>query len=86
MEILLNEIKKKRYLIPIPFGVAKFQSYFLQMLPKPLLTTDQVELLKYDNIISGDYPVLKDLGIQGISIQTILPKYIYRFRTGGQFG
>ena len=46
MEILLTEIKKKRLLISIPFGVAKFQSYFLQMLPNPILTPDQVNLLK----------------------------------------
>ena len=86
MEILLTEIKKKRFLISIPWGFAKFQSYFLQMLPNPLLTPDQVELLKYSNIISGDHPTLKDLGISGKTIQSILPKYIYRFRTGGQFG
>ena len=86
MEILLREIKKKRFLIPIPFGFAKFQSYFLQMLPNPLLTPDQVELLKHHNIVSGDHPTLKDLGITGTSIQSILPKYIYRFREGGQFG
>ena len=86
MEILLSEIKKKRFLMPIPFGIAKFQSYFLQMMPNPLLTPDQVEILKYNNIVSGDYPTLKDLGISGTAIQSILPKYIYRFRTGGQFG
>ena len=86
MEILLREIKKKRFLIPIPFGFAKFQSYFLQMLPNPLLTPDQVELLKYHNIVSGDHPTLKDLGITGTPIQSILSKYIYRFREGGQFG
>ena len=86
MEILLTEIKKKRFLIPIPFGFAKFQSYFLQMLPNPLLTPDQVELLKHHNIVSGDHPTLKDLGITGTPIQSILPKYIYRFREGGQFG
>ena len=86
MEILLTEIKKKRFLIPIPFGFAKFQSYFLQMLPNPLLTPDQVELLKYHNIVSGDHPTLKDLGITGTPIQSILSKYIYRFREGGQFG
>ena len=86
MEILLTEIKKKRFLIPIPFGLAKFKAYFLQMMPNPLLTPDQVEMLKYNNIVSGDYPTLKDLGITGTSIQKILPKYIYRFRTGGQFG
>jgi len=86
MQILLSEIRKKRFLISIPFGMAKFQSYFLQMMPKPLLTPDQVEMLKYNNIVSGDYPTLKDLGITGTTIQSVLPKYIYRFRTGGQFG
>ena len=86
MEILLTEIKKKRFLINIPFNVAKFQSYFLQMLPKPILTADQVELLKYDNIPSGQYPNLNDLGIKGKTINSILPQYIYRFRTYGQFG
>ena len=86
MEILLAEIKKKRLLMSIPFGVAKFKSYFLQMMPNPLLTPDQVELLKHNNIVSGDHPTLKDLGISGTSIQSILPKYIYRFRSGGQFG
>ena len=86
IEILLEEIKKKRFLIPIPFSAAKFQSYFLQMMPNPLLTPDQVEMLKYNNIVSGEYPTLEDLGISGKTIQSILPKYIYRFRTGGQFG
>ena len=86
MEILLDSIKKKRILISIPFGLAKFQSYFMQMLPKPLLTPDQVEMLKYNNIIYGEHLTLKDLGIGATTIQSILPKYIYRFRDGGQFG
>ena len=86
MEILLIEIKKKRLLINIPFSFAKFNSYFLQLMPNPLLTQDQVELLKHDNVVSGDYPTLKDLGITGTPIKNILSKYIYRFRTGGQFG
>ena len=86
MEILLNEIKKKRLLISIPWGIAKFQSFFLNMMPNPLLTPDQVEMLKFNNIVSGEYPTLKDLGVSGTKIQSVLPKYIYRFRTGGQFG
>lgn len=86
MQILLTEIKKKRFLISIPFSVAKFQSYFLQMMPNPVLTPNQVEMLKYNNIVSGKYSTLKDLGITGTTIQRILPKYIYRFRAGGQFG
>jgi len=86
MEILLTEIKKKRLLISIPFSVAKFQSYFLQKLPTPLLTPDQVTMLRYDNVVSGEYKTLKNLKIKPTTIQSILPKYIYRFRTGGQFG
>jgi len=86
MNILLTQIKKKRFLLPISFNVAKLQSYFLQMFSKPLLTPDQVELLKYNNIVTGEHPTLKDLGISATTIQSILPTYINRFRTGGQFG
>jgi uncharacterized protein YbjT (DUF2867 family) len=86
MEILLFEIKKKRFLVPISFTIAKFQSYFLQLTPNPILTPDQVELLKNNNILTNEYPSLKDLGITGTTIESVLPKYIYRFRTGGQFG
>ncbi len=86
MQILLSAINKKRFLIPIPWGMAKFQSYFLQMMPTPLLTPDQVEMLKYDNVVSGKYRTLKNLKIKSTTIQRILPYYIYLFRTGGQFG
>ena len=86
MEILLKHIKKKRFLVNVPFELAKFNSYFLQILPNPLLTADQVEILKHDNIVMGSHPTLKDLGINGTNIESILPKYIYRFRSGGQFG
>jgi uncharacterized protein YbjT (DUF2867 family) len=86
MEILLIEIKKKRLLVNMPFGLAKFNSYFLQMMPNPLLTPDQVELLKFNNIVTGEHPTLNNLGITGTSIKNVLPKYIYRFRAGGQFG
>jgi len=85
MQILLSEINKKRFLIPIPWGMAKFQSYFLQMLPTPLLTPDQVTMLRYDNVVSGEYKTLENLKIQPTTIQSILPNYIYRFRSGGEF-
>jgi len=86
MEILLKEIKKKRLLVSIPFNLANFLAYLLQMMPNPLLTVDQVKSLQHDNIVTGNYPVLEDLGIKATSIQNILSEYIYRFRTGGQFG
>ena len=85
MKILLKEINKKRFLVPIPFLFAKFQAKILQLLPKPLLTTDQVEMLKYDNIVTNKYPTLKDLKINPKTIESVLPNYIWRFRKGGQF-
>ena len=85
MEILLKQIKKKRFLVPIPFSFAKFQAKILQLLPKPLLTTDQVEMLKYDNVVTNNYPTLKDLKINPKTIDSVLPNYIWRFRKGGQF-
>ena len=85
MEILLKQIKKKRFLVPIPFSFAKFLAKILQLLPKPMLTTDQVEMLKFDNVVTNNYPALKDLKINPKSIDSILPSYIWRFRKGGQF-
>ena len=85
MTILLKQIKKKRFLVPIPYSFAKFQAKILQLLPKPLLTTDQVEMLKYDNIVTNNYPTLKDLKINPKTIESVLPDYIWRFRKGGQF-
>ena len=85
MKILLKQIKKKRFLVPIPFSLAKFQGKILQLLPKPPLTTDQVEMLKYDNIVTNKYPTLKDLKISPKTLESVLPDYIWRFRKGGQF-
>ena len=85
MKILLKQIKKKRFLVPIPYSFAKFQAKILQLLPKPLLTTDQVEMLKYDNIVTNNYPTIKDLKINPKTIESVLPDYIWRFRRGGQF-
>ena len=85
MKILLKQIKKKRFLVPIPYSFAKFQAKILQLLPKPLLTTDQIEMLKYDNIVTNNYPTIKDLKINPKTIESVLPDYIWRFRRGGQF-
>ena len=53
MEYVLEVTERRRFLIPLPFPLAKLQATFLQYLPKPLLTPDQVELLKTDNVVSA---------------------------------
>jgi uncharacterized protein YbjT (DUF2867 family) len=89
MEYVLATIERRRLLLPLPFGLAKFQSYFLQLLPKPLLTPDQVELLKRDNVVSDEAKragrTLEGLGIDPVAIAAIVPSYLWRFRKTGQF-
>jgi uncharacterized protein YbjT (DUF2867 family) len=89
MEFVLATIERRRLLVPLPFGLMKFKASFLQYLPKPPITPDQVELLKYDNVVSDeahrDGRTLEGLGITPESIAAIVPTYLWRFRKTGQF-
>ena len=89
MEYVLATIERKRLLVPLPFALAKLKAAFLQYLPTPLLTPDQVELLKTDNVVSEDAKrdgrTLQGLGIDPVSIEAIVPSYLWRFRKTGQF-
>tara|TARA_B100000963_G_C22512726_1_gene619149 strand:- start:148 stop:1107 length:960 start_codon:yes stop_codon:yes gene_type:complete len=86
IEILLKLIDKKRLLINMPLFVANFTANFFQLFPKPLLTTDQLKLLKYDNIPSGKYKTNSDIGIPSKrSFEVEVKKYSYMWKDGGQF-
>lgn len=89
MEFTLETIGRKRLLMPLPWGVAKLQAAILGLLPKPLLTLDQVELLKSDNVVSQEAyregRTLEGLGITPQGIEGIVPDYLYRYRKAGQF-
>jgi NADH dehydrogenase len=85
IELLLNEIRRKRILADLPFGVAGFQARMMSILPNPPLTPDQVELLKRDNIVSSGALTLATLGIQPTAVEGILPTYLDRFRRGGWY-
>ncbi|MHA1597144.1 MAG: complex I NDUFA9 subunit family protein [Alphaproteobacteria bacterium] len=80
MELTLAACGRKRLLVPVPFLLASFWAWFLEKWPTPLLTCDQVTLLKSDNIADGDMPGLAELGITPVSVQSILPTYLHRFR------
>ena len=76
----------KRILFPLPFPIASLTAKILQLLPKPLLTEDQLKLLKYDNISSGIYKTNLDIGLEAPRIfKSEIDKYSYNWRTGGQF-
>ena len=86
IELLLKEIRKKRLIVHVPFSFGKFQAFFFQLLPKPILTIDQVKILEEgDNILSGNEKTFKDLNIIPTNIENILPSYLKVYRPKGQF-
>jgi uncharacterized protein YbjT (DUF2867 family) len=89
LQYVLTVTGRKRLLVPLPFAVAEMQAWFLQFLPKPPLTPDQVELLKSDNVVSDaakrEGRTLEALGIAPVAMEAIAPTYLWRFRKSGQF-
>ena len=83
---LLRLIDKKRILMPIPIFVGNLLAQFFQLLPKPLITKDQIRLLKYNNTLSGKYKSNLDIGVPSTKIfDQEVKKYCYMWREGGQF-
>ena len=89
MEFILATVMRRRLLVPIPFAVAEWQALALQFWPRPLLTPDQVTLLRRDNVVSIEAErskrTLWAFGITPSSIAAIAPSYLWRFRKSGQF-
>jgi uncharacterized protein YbjT (DUF2867 family) len=84
METILRETGRNRMLVPVPFALASLKAFFLQFLPGPLLTPDQVTLLKSDNVVTGA-DTLATLGIAPTSVEAEVPSYLWRFRAKGQY-
>ena len=86
LERLLKLIGKKRILLPLPIKLAGLLASLFEILPKPLLTRDQLRLLKYDNIASGKYKTNSDIGMPSKRyFNDEVEKYCYMWREGGQF-
>ncbi len=84
-ELILHVIGRKRLLMSIPFGLASLEAFFLEWLPNPLLTRDQVRLLRQDSIAAPGMPGLAELGIAPTALELVLPTYLDRFRHPGRF-
>ena len=83
---LMKLIGKKRLLIPFPLKIAQISAGFFEIMPKPLLTRDQLRLLKYDNIASGNYKTNFDIGTPSLKyFDEEVKKYSFMWREGGQF-
>jgi uncharacterized protein YbjT (DUF2867 family) len=83
---ILNTIGKKRLVVDLPMPLAKIQASLFSLMPKPLLTKDQCEILnEADNIVSNNHLTLKDLNIKPDDVEKEMSKWLWRFRTGGEF-
>tara|TARA_B100000427_G_scaffold318186_1_gene315084 strand:- start:81 stop:1037 length:957 start_codon:yes stop_codon:yes gene_type:complete len=86
LERLLYLIDKKRILIPMPLFLAKISAAFFELFPKPLLTNDQLRLLKYDNVPSGKYKTNFDINVPSTcKFNLEVSKYCYMWKESGQF-
>ena len=86
LEKLLELIGKKRFLIPLPLPFANISASIFELLPEPLITRDQIKLLKYDNVITGKYKTNSDIGSPSKRFfYDEVKKYCYMWKEGGQF-
>tara|TARA_B100000902_G_scaffold328308_1_gene324304 strand:- start:3004 stop:3978 length:975 start_codon:yes stop_codon:yes gene_type:complete len=83
---LLQLIEKKRILFPLPLFFATLSAKFFQLLPNPLITQDQLKLLKYDNVLSGKYKSNSEIGIPStLNFEAEVKKYCFMWKEGGQY-
>ena len=86
IERLLVLINKKRLLLPMPLPIATITAKIFQLLPNPILTEDQLRLLKYNNVVSGKFKSNSDIGIPSKKyFNDEVKKYAYMWKEGGQF-
>jgi uncharacterized protein YbjT (DUF2867 family) len=89
MAFVLRTIGRRRLLLPVPWWLAYTQGAALGLLPKPLLTLDQVRMLRRDTVVSEaarhERRTLEGLGLTPEGIETLVPAYLYRFRRAGQY-
>jgi len=89
MERVQREAGRNRPMLPVSSGIAKLMALPLSVLPSPLLTGDQVELLGVDNVVSEaaikEKRTFAAFGITPTAMDKILPEYMYRYRKHGQF-
>jgi NADH dehydrogenase len=80
MRYMLDVLGRRRLLVPVPFEIARLQASLLELLPQPLLTRDQVVLLKVDNVVAPGAAGLLDLRVSPTPIELVVPQYLSRYR------
>jgi NADH dehydrogenase len=89
---MLDAIQRRRMIVNIPFPVARLMGFGFDMLNKISLglipaqiTQDQVRNLARDNVVAEDAKGFSDLGLTPISLESVLPDYLWPYRPSGQY-
>ena len=89
MEMMLAEIGRRRALVPLPFNIAEgiggASELFTMIGMAPPLTKDQVRMLRTDNVVGPGVNTLAGLGVAATALEAVLPTYLWKYRSGGQF-
>lgn len=83
MAYILKVTGRRRLLLTLSFDLARLQARFLQYLPEPPLTADQIELLKHDNVVTPGVPGLEELGVQPTPVEVVVPQYLRTYARPG---
>ncbi|MBP9868783.1 MAG: SurA N-terminal domain-containing protein, partial [Alphaproteobacteria bacterium] len=83
-EQIFSITKTPKFLLPIPWGLARAQAVIFSLFPKPLLTSDQLISLQTDNVVTKGSLTLSDLGLVPTALHSILPGYLSRYIPGGE--
>jgi NADH dehydrogenase len=78
--LTLTYIHRKKPLVPVPSFVASLLAFFCQYLPNPLITPDQLQLLKIPNVVSKSSKTLKTLGVDATPLEAIVPTYLTHYQ------
>ena len=93
VQYMLKEIQRRRLVVNLPFWVGSVMGFGFDMMqamsggliPNTILSRDQVRLLKHDNVVSDDARGLIDLGIKPTPFEAVVPDYLWRFRSSGEY-
>lgn len=92
MQQMLQVIRRRRLIVNIPFWMASVMAGVMELIQtvslgliRAPITRDQVKSLRHDNVVSEGAPGFADLGIEPISLEAVLPEYLWRFRPDGQY-
>lgn len=93
MQQMLEVIHRRRVIVGVPFWAAKIMAGVLdiakfvsfQLFPNHILTRDQLKNLRRDNVVADGAKGFADLGIEPITLESVLPDYLWKFRPSGQY-